>query len=470
MPRHQECEVLVVGGGVAGLNAARLLAEAGQDVLLVEARGRLGGRVHSFDDPQVPIPVELGAEFMHGRPKATRRLLRKLGLHAYALNDDHWRYTRGRLCQMDDFGDAMKLVTKSMRRHVKSGERDLPLAQFLDQLVKAQPAPAANSRSRKQRDARRSLEAIAMARSFFEGFDAVDPADASTHALAEELKGIGDVGGQGQYRLREGYGGLVSKLVEAARLGGARLLMNVTVRVVRWSSSGAQAETARGEKITARRVIITVPVGILQDEKALRFVPELPQKRRAARLLGSGAVIKIVLAFRERFWEEKSFARRATGEKQRLRRMGMWHMPGAAWPTWWTYRPLRAPVLAGWSAGPSAKAMSGRSSDELCASALAGLAESLNAPAQELEAMLVRAHVADWPAEEFSRGAYSYVRVGGGGAGEELARPVTEVLFFAGEATDTQGQASTVAGALASGERAAREINKLNKQRRPRGV
>lgn len=60
MARDSDCEVLVIGGGVAGLNAARLLAEDGRDVLLAEARDRLGGRIHSFADPRIPIPVEPG--------------------------------------------------------------------------------------------------------------------------------------------------------------------------------------------------------------------------------------------------------------------------------------------------------------------------------------------------------------------------------------------------------------------------
>ena len=64
----------------------------------------------------------------------------------------------------------------------------------------------------------------------------------------------------------------------------------------------------------------------------------------------------------------------------------------------------------------------------------------------------------DWHRDPFARGAYSYVGVGGSTAREELGAPVEGTLFFAGEATDTEGDAATVTGALQSGERAAREI------------
>jgi len=65
--------------------------------------------------------------------------------------------------------------------------------------------------------------------------------------------------------------------------------------------------------------------------------------------------------------------------------------------------------------------------------------------------------VQDWQADPWSRTGYSYVRVGGAGAREELAAPVKETLFFAGEATDAE-ESGTVAGALRSGQRAAREV------------
>ena len=66
--------------------------------------------------------------------------------------------------------------------------------------------------------------------------------------------------------------------------------------------------------------------------------------------------------------------------------------------------------------------------------------------------------VFDWQADPFTRGAYSYVAVGGTDAPAVLARPVERTLYFAGEATHTQGMSGTVAGAIASGYRAADEI------------
>jgi monoamine oxidase len=67
-------------------------------------------------------------------------------------------------------------------------------------------------------------------------------------------------------------------------------------------------------------------------------------------------------------------------------------------------------------------------------------------------------HTYNWQRDPFARGAYTYLRVGAGNARRALARPIEQTLFLAGEATDTSGQAATVAGALASGRRAARQL------------
>src|SRR5687768_9573838 len=127
MPPPMDCQVLIIGGGAAGLNAARVLAEAGREVTVLEARDRLGGRVYSVEDPRFPVPVELGAEFMHGEPEATWDLVRSYALETYDLPGDHWMYRQGRLDKLTNFMGVMRPVSRIMHRHFRRGGQDMPL-------------------------------------------------------------------------------------------------------------------------------------------------------------------------------------------------------------------------------------------------------------------------------------------------------------------------------------------------------
>jgi monoamine oxidase len=116
--------------------------------------------------------------------------------------------------------------------------------------------------------------------------------------------------------------------------------------------------------------------------------------------------------------------------------------------------PVRSELIVAWVGGPGAVALSGRSQPELVEMALAGLGELLGEvelARGEFEGGLTH----DWSGDPFARGAYSYVAVGGGNARAALAVPVGESLFFAGEATSSDGQGGTVNGAIETGERAA---------------
>jgi monoamine oxidase len=90
--------------------------------------------------------------------------------------------------------------------------------------------------------------------------------------------------------------------------------------------------------------------------------------------------------------------------------------------------------------------------------AVATLGKVMQTSASHIRALLERAYMHDWQADPFSRGAYSYVRAGGDGAQENLARPIADTLFFAGEASETEGHFGTVHGAMATGMRAARQL------------
>ena len=83
----------------------------------------------------------------------------------------------------------------------------------------------------------------------------------------------------------------------------------------------------------------------------------------------------------------------------------------------------------------------------------------------DLKKLVVAAHTHDWQADPFSCGAYSYAVAGGAEAPRDLAAPIADTLFFAGEATDFTGHHGTVHGALASGVRAAQEVLKRDVRR-----
>jgi monoamine oxidase len=139
-----------------------------------------------------------------------------------------------------------------------------------------------------------------------------------------------------------------------------------------------------------------------------------------------------------------------------LKHAAFFHAPGASFPTFWTALPMRVPVIAAWCAGPNADRLSGFAKSQVVTRALESL-ESLLGNRRQIQTQLRAAHVHDWQADPFARGAYSFVTVGAGSARKALARPLQETLYFAGEATNSD-EAATVAGALQSGERAVRQM------------
>jgi monoamine oxidase len=92
-----DADVVVLGAGAAGLSAARTLVHAGVEVLVIEARSRVGGRVLTLSDPATPVAIELGAEFLHGDASKTVDAARDHHLAVQAIEDERWARLRGRL-------------------------------------------------------------------------------------------------------------------------------------------------------------------------------------------------------------------------------------------------------------------------------------------------------------------------------------------------------------------------------------
>jgi monoamine oxidase len=134
------------------------------------------------------------------------------------------------------------------------------------------------------------------------------------------------------------------------------------------------------------------------------------------------------------------------------------HAPDELPPTWWTQLPVHAPLLVGWAGGPRAEQLLSESQDAQRDHSLEALSHIFGVPRQFLEDQLVDFYSHDWRADPFSRGAYSYIPVGGTNGPAELAASIENTIYFAGEATNTAGHYGTVHGALSTGIRAAREI------------
>jgi monoamine oxidase len=410
-------DVVVIGAGAAGLAAADRLARAGRSVLVLEARERVGGRCWTHRMSGLEIPVELGAEFLHGDAKETHALLRRAGRRAVKANRVQRSFDGRRLKPRNSFAEAARSVRGAVL------EKDVSFDRFLD----ARRLPAKTK---------------TFARMMVQGFDAADPKRVSAQSIIEEW-GEGGSLGDAQPRPEGGYGSLMDWLAADLISRKVNLQLGAVVRQVRWRRGGVTLRGSFQEQpftVHARQAIVTLPLGVLQAND-VRFVPALAAKRTALDALASGPVIRVAMRFHEPVWEK-----RAPG-------VAFFHSPRADFPTFWTPLPLRAPLFTAWAGGPRAAKLTGKSRRTLVNKALADVQRIFP------DARLAAARVQDWQQDPYSRGGYSYVLVGGAGAREVLAAPLQDTLFFAGEATDTE-EAGTVAGALRSGVRAAREVLK----------
>jgi monoamine oxidase len=430
-----EADVLIIGAGAAGLAAASRLARSRHSALVLEARDRIGGRCWSRETPGLAVPVELGAEFIHGRSRTTFDLLRQAGLAAVDANGPHWFPEQGRLRERDDLFDEIR---KAMGQARSLEKKDVSFAQYLER----------DLRGALSDDARR------FAITLVEGFDAADPELVSARSIVEEWTGAG-AADKAQFRPLGGYARLLSALESTLEGSCVELQLGAIVRSVRWKRGRVEVKgMLRGAPFTAvgPRAIVTLPLGVLKlagiEQGAVRFTPALKEKRPALAQLAVSPVIKVALQFRDAFWEKI--------ERGRYRDAAFFHSARTAFPTFWTALPMRMPLLIAWAGGPKAARLSKRRNADLVRQAVASL-ESMFGGRVGAESKLEDAWVHNWQRDPYARGAYSYTTAGGEKARALLAAPLEKTLYFAGEAADSE-EAGVVGGALHSGFRAAREV------------
>src|SRR5690349_3886684 len=404
-------DVAIIGAGAAGLGAANALKDSGLAGIVLEARGRVGGRAHTikaapdviFDvgcgwlhsanaNSFVPIAEKLGFEINKDLPPWRERAYGK----AFP-QEDRSEFIRA----LDEFYDRAEAAAVAARR---TG-RDEPASQYLEPGNRWNPM----------------IDAI------------------STYINGSELDRVSILDMDAyedtnlNWRVRRGYGTLI-----AAYGAACPLALDCTVTLIDHSGKRVRIETTRG-MLTADRVIVTVPTNLIADE-AIRFHPALPAKIDAARGLPLGLADKVTLALDEpEALPKEGNLRGATMRTG----MGTYHL-----------RPFGQPCIEGFFGGRFARQLEDAGDGAISAAAIDEIVGFLG---NDFRRKLKPLAESRWAHDPFARGSYSHALPGHAGDRAVLAAPVDGRLFFAGEAT-SPNFFSTAHGARDSGERAAMEV------------
>lgn len=415
--RGKQQRVLVIGAGIAGITAARDLKAAGYDVVVLEARPRVGGRI--WTDCSLGTPIDMGASWIHGsKSNPLSQLIKQYNIKTipsdigslYLYNQFFNLMSDTALRQKREqsywyFRRAYKLAYRQ--------NRDTPVTEALERLIKDKAPEPDNEQFLRWRLLMSALS------------EGTSLANLSTWNDASKR-----FGGQ-QLLLPQGYGQLIEKLVQ-----GITILPGETVKHIRQSSKKITVET-QNNKYEGDFAVLTVPLGVLKKGN-IKFTPNLPAfKQKAIDELGMGLLNKIVLKFDEVFWKH---------DRHFFSHLAYRQHPYIMFVNWAYFS--KQPVLIATTNQPAGKE--------------ADIKKEVLATLQKMfgkTAALRGFKQTTWSTDPFSYGAYSHLPVGVKATRFDALASPFERLYFAGEATHRHYLA-TVHGALLSGKRAAREIIK----------
>jgi monoamine oxidase len=432
----RDSEIIIIGAGAAGLMAAAELAKKKKQVTVLEAKNRLGGRIHTVRALHFDKPAELGAEFVHGNLPVTLKLLKQADIKYYPMEGQMWQSKNGELKHEYEFIEGSELLEKEL----KELKEDITVDEFLEKHFPGE----------KFSDLKRSVKR------FVEGYDAADTTRASTFTLRDEWLTEDDAQ---QYRVKDGYGKLIEHLGYKATSNGCSIFLSSVVKEIRWQRGQVTVTTDSGETYRAAKALITVSLGVLQQEQpgesAMIFDPAVPEIISAARSMGFGSVIKILFQFSEPFWQESEI-KKSTGHN--LKKLGFL-LSDAFVPTWWTQFPEESNMLTGWLAGPkAAQFKSAADEPRILEAAMNSLGQIFKVSEDYLKGKLTAHHIANWNADPFSLGGYAYATLHTMKSGRIMSQPIQDTLYFAGEAVYEGKVMGTVEAALTSGNNAAERI------------
>lgn len=418
-------KIVVVGAGMAGLSAARVLHDEGYTVTLLEARARVGGRVHtSYEWPDTPL--DMGASWIHGvEGNPITALAEAVDAERIVTDYDNAILydNEGRLLGDSGWEGLEKyesIIDEAIEKASESDE-DQSLMDAVADLIDIESLSAKEQRQ---------LNLVLNYKMEQEWAADVTELSAS-YVNDDEAFGGDDV------VFPDGYHEIIEHIA-----GKLDIRLEHVVQKVTYNEEGVVITTNKGT-FTGDRAIITLPIGVLQQRNVL-FEPPLPRaKQDAIDMFGFGVLNKVYLRFSHAFWQERPewifYLSAERGE----------------WSEWFNLYPyIEEPILLAFNAGRFGLAIEALSDDEMVAEAMIVLRNLYGDDIPNPEAW----QITRWGRDPFALGSYSSPGVGASyQVREELAKPVTNRLFFAGEATQAD-YPSTVHGAFLSGKREAERI------------
>jgi len=428
-------DIIIIGAGATGLMAALTLAKAGKTVILLEARDRCGGRIHTINENSFFKNTELGAEFIHGELPVTLHLLKEAGIAYHPASGEMVHYKNGRFDHEGGRSEGWPLLMEKLKKI----DQDITINEFLDKEFAGEIF----------NDLKQSV------RQFVAGYDSADPDDASTFALRNEWLNEDN---EAQYRVDGGYGKMIDYLEDEIKAAGGNVFLNSIIKEIKWQPGHVKAITSKGTTYEAGQLLIALPLGVLQDERdqvsAININPPIPEKMDAICKMGFGAIIKILFEFDEPFWLDQQTEALAGKSLENMSFL----LSDEEIPTWWTQCPEPGAVITGWLGGPAAAVKKGVPEEEILRQSLESLSMIFKRDFAELQSKLLAWRIMNWTNDPFTLGSYAYDTVNASVFRTILDQPVDNTLYFAGEYLYEGPAMGTVEAALTSGQQVAKKI------------